>query len=43
MSAVLRSCQTMARRGAVSVARSHTTAVSRWLVIPTQLTVSRPA
>ena len=34
--AVRRSCQTMARRGAASVARSQITAVSRWLVRPTQ-------
>src|SRR3954471_12353050 len=34
MSAVRRSCQTMARCTACPVARSHTTVVSRWLVIP---------
>ena len=34
MSAVRRSCQTMARCTALPVARSHTTVVSRWLVIP---------
>ena len=34
MSAVRRSCQTMARCTAVPVARSHTTVVSRWLVMP---------
>ena len=34
MSAVRRSCQTMARCTAWPVARSHTTVVSRWLVIP---------
>ena len=33
----------MARRGAASVARSHSTAVSRWLVMPTQLTAGVPA
>ena len=34
MSAVRRSCQTMARCTALPVARSQTTVVSRWLVIP---------
>ena len=34
MSAVRRSCQTMARWMAWPVARSHTTVVSRWLVMP---------
>src|SRR3954451_13781096 len=34
MSAVRRSCQTMARCTACPVARSHTTVVSRWLVMP---------
>ena len=34
MSDVRRSCQTMARCTACPVARSHTTVVSRWLVIP---------
>ncbi len=34
ISAVRRSCQTMARCTALPVARSHTTVVSRWLVIP---------
>ena len=34
MSAVRRSCQTMARWIACPVARSHTTVVSRWLVMP---------
>ena len=34
MSAVRRSCQTMARWTAWPVARSHTTVVSRWLVMP---------
>ena len=34
MSAVRRSCQTMARCIAWPVARSHTTVVSRWLVMP---------
>ena len=34
ISAVRRSCQTMARCTAVPVARSHTTVVSRWLVMP---------
>ena len=34
MSAVRRSCQTMARCTAWPVARSHTTVVSRWLVMP---------
>ena len=34
MSAVRRSCQTMARWIALPVARSHTTVVSRWLVMP---------
>ena len=29
-----RSCQTTARRGAASESRSHSTAVSRWLVMP---------
>ncbi len=43
MSAVRRSCQTIARRGALSVARSHRTAVSRWLVTPTQVTGPPPA
>src|SRR5438552_3666304 len=33
-SAVRRSCQTMARCTAWPVARSHTTVVSRWLVMP---------
>ena len=33
-SAVRRSCQTMARWIAWPVARSHTTVVSRWLVMP---------
>ncbi len=37
MAAVRRSCQTMARRGDTSVARSQITAVSRWFVIPMQL------
>ena len=41
--ALLRSCQTIARRGAVSVARSQITAVSRWLVTPTQVTAASPA
>ena len=35
MSAVRRSCQTIARRGEPSVSRSHSTMVSRWLVMPT--------
>ena len=35
MSAVRRSCQTIARRGDPSVSRSQTTIVSRWLVMPT--------
>ncbi len=34
MSEVRRSCQTMARCTALPVARSHTTVVSRWLVMP---------
>ena len=34
ISAVRRSCQTMARCTAWPVARSHTTVVSRWLVMP---------
>src|SRR2546423_9503227 len=34
MSAVRRSCQTMARCTALPVARAHTTVVSRWLVMP---------
>src|SRR5256885_1377577 len=34
MSDVRRSCQTMARCTACPVARSHTTVVSRWLVMP---------
>src|SRR5882724_11079856 len=34
MSAVRRSCQTMARWMAWPVRRSHTTVVSRWLVMP---------
>ena len=34
ISAVRRSCQTMARCTALPVARSHTTVVSRWLVMP---------
>ena len=34
MSAVRRSCQTMARCTALPVARSQTTVVSRWLVMP---------
>ena len=34
MSAVRRSCQTMARWIAWPVPRSHTTVVSRWLVMP---------
>ncbi len=34
MSAVRRSCQTMARWIGCPVARSHTTVVSRWLVMP---------
>ena len=34
ISAVRRSCQTMARWIACPVARSHTTVVSRWLVMP---------
>ncbi len=34
ISAVRRSCQTMARCTAVPVMRSHTTVVSRWLVMP---------
>ena len=33
-SAVRRSCQTIARPSGCPVARSHTTTVSRWLVIP---------
>ena len=33
--AVRRSCHTIARRGAPSVSRSQSTAVSRWLVMPT--------
>ena len=35
MSAVRRSCQTIARRGEPSVSRSHSRTVSRWLVMPT--------
>ena len=34
ISAVRRSCHTIARRGALSVSRSHSSTVSRWLVIP---------
>jgi hypothetical protein len=34
MSAVRRSCHTIARRGEPSVSRSHSRTVSRWLVIP---------
>ena len=34
MSAVRRSCQTIARRGEPSVSRSQSTIVSRWLVMP---------
>ena len=41
--AVRLSCQTIARRGAASVARSQTTAVSRWLVIPRLRTGGSPA
>ena len=37
-----RSCQTIARRGEDSVERSHTTAVSRWSVIPTATTSTVP-
>ena len=36
--AVRRSCQTMAGRGAARSARSQITAVSRWLVMPRQVT-----
>ena len=35
MSAVRRSCQTIARRGEPSVSRSQSRTVSRWLVMPT--------
>ncbi len=41
--AVRRSCQTIARCGAASVVRSHSTAVSRWLVMPTQASAGLPA
>ena len=34
MSAVRRSCHTIARRGEPRVSRSHSTIVSRWLVMP---------
>ena len=37
MAVVRRSCQTIAGRGERSVRRSHTTAVSRWSVIPMQV------
>jgi hypothetical protein len=43
IAAVRRSCQTIARRGAASVRRSHSTAVSRWLVMPTQAGVAEAA
>ncbi len=41
-SAVRRSCQTIARRGAARVERSQITAVSRWLVMPTQAMAGSP-
>jgi hypothetical protein len=41
--AVRRSCQTMAGRGAARSARSQMTAVSRWLVRPTQVTPAAPS
>ena len=41
MSAVRRSCQTMARRGEPSVSRSHSRIVSRWLVMPTACSSAR--
>ncbi|MGY2704057.1 hypothetical protein ACVW2K_003641 [Nocardioides sp. HB32] len=40
-SAVRRSCQTIALRGEPRVSRSHSSTVSRWLVMPTAR--SRPA
>ena len=42
MSAVRRSCQTMALASGTPVARSHSSVVSRWLVMPTAA-MSRPA
>ena len=41
MSAVRRSCQTIARRGEPRVSRSHSRIVSRWLVMPTARSSAR--
>jgi len=43
MSAVRRSCHTIARRGEPRVSRSQSTTVSRWLVIPIACSAGPPA